>query len=197
MIRSIANMRQRSPKAQFQCRRHMVIGFQMNLFLLEVVKLQPNVVGGIVLSARIWDGALDPAVAVLATRTKSRYGTFKPWIVGSITPVSLAFIAIWAAPPWWSEDARAGYVTVAYLLFLLAISMYHVPYLALNMHLSHVQAEIDSATVYRVLVSTIAIFMSSVLATVVDPLGQSSEQTCNGSRGGLCAYSSFQRGFVH
>lgn len=50
---------------------HTLIGFQLNAFLLsDWVKLQPRIVGAIVLLGRVWDALMDPTVGVMTTRTR-------------------------------------------------------------------------------------------------------------------------------
>lgn len=95
---------------------HTLIGFQLNFFLLVIVQLQPRVVGAIVLSGRFWDGLMDPTVGMMTTRTRSRWGSLKPWIAGSIVPLGLSYLAIWSVPPFYSDSARAAFVTAGYLM---------------------------------------------------------------------------------
>lgn len=61
-------------------------------------------------------------------------------------PLALSFVAIWTVPPWYTESGKAIYVTIAYLLYQLSISMYYVPYTALTMHMSHNPADVQTAT---------------------------------------------------
>ena len=90
-------------------------GMQLNFFLLTVVKIQPKAVGFIVVIGRFWDALMDPLVGVMTTRTRTRWGSLKPWLAGAIAPLALSYIAIWSVPPWWDDDARGGFVTIAYV----------------------------------------------------------------------------------
>jgi GPH family glycoside/pentoside/hexuronide:cation symporter len=116
---------------------HTLIGFQLNVFLLVIVKLQPRVVGAIVLSGRFWDGLMDPTVGMMTQRTRSRWGSLKPWLAGSIIPLALSYLAIWSVPPFYSESARAGFVAAAYLMYVDLLWLHspnHRHALALHTH---------------------------------------------------------------
>mmetsp|Transcript_29919 Transcript_29919/g.78453 ORF Transcript_29919/g.78453 Transcript_29919/m.78453 type:complete len:542 (+) Transcript_29919:47-1672(+) len=176
---------------------HTIVGFQLNFFLLRVVLLQPSAVGTIVLLGRFWDGIMDPTVGTMTTRTRSRWGSLKPWLGGSIIPLALSYVAIWSVPPWYSYEARMGFVTAAYLMYQVCISMYYVPYTALTMHLSKRSADIDSATLYRMVAETLAVFVAAILTKVIQPFAKSAEELCDGEHTTkFCVYSSIQLGYM-
>ena len=152
------------------------------------MKIQPKAVGAIVVLGRFWDGLMDPVVGVMTTRTRTRWGSLKPWLAGSIAPLALSYIAIWSVPPWWNEDARAGFVTIAYLLYQLCISMYYIPYTALTVHISSEPHEVDSVTMYRMIAETFAVFGAAVLSKIIQPITDDSAAYCAGAEGrGFCA----------
>eukprot|EP00035_Acanthoeca_spectabilis_P004898 m.107876 g.107876 ORF g.107876 m.107876 type:complete len:533 (-) comp12779_c0_seq1:2644-4242(-) len=176
---------------------HTLIGFQLNYFLLTSVRLQPGAVGAIVLLGRFWDAVMDPTVGIMTTRTQSRWGSLKPWLAGSILPLALSYLAIWSVPPWYNDSARAGYVTAAYLMYQLCISMYYVPYTALTMHLSTNSKDIDSATMYRMIAETLAVFVAAVLTKLIEPFSKRSEQYCDSEhRSDFCVYDARQLGYM-
>jgi GPH family glycoside/pentoside/hexuronide:cation symporter len=102
---------------------HTLIGFQLNVFLLQIVRLQPRTVGAIVLLGRFWDGLMDPTVGTMTTRTRSPWGSLKPWLAGSIVPLALSYLSVWSVPPWYNDTERGLYVMVGYLMYQLCISM--------------------------------------------------------------------------
>ena len=54
--------------------------FQSN-FYTDVFGLAAGTAGTIILIARLWDAFFDPLVGVLADRTHSRWGRFRPWVL--------------------------------------------------------------------------------------------------------------------
>ena len=99
---------------------HTMIGFQLNYFLLEQ-QVQPSTVGGILLLGRFWDAMMDPTVGVMTTLTRSRWGSLKPWIFGSILPLLTSFVAMWSVPPQYDAKwEKPLFVTCAYLMYVPA-----------------------------------------------------------------------------
>eukprot|EP00040_Diaphanoeca_grandis_P043601 m.9783 g.9783 ORF g.9783 m.9783 type:complete len:555 (-) comp7923_c0_seq1:36-1700(-) len=171
---------------------HALIGFLFNAFLLQVVKLSPRTVGGIALAGRVWDAIADPIVGIMTTRTRSRWGSFKPWLVGSIIPVVLTFIAIWSVPPWWDENSRVLYTLITYLMYNLTIGMYNVPYTSLTMHLSYVPSDIASAVQYAAIVTALSTLLTAVLTFGTAEIVSGFADLCGTSEDSFCAYSPLQ-----
>jgi Na+/melibiose symporter-like transporter len=171
---------------------HTLIGFQLNAFLLQYLQLQPTTVGAIVLAGRAWDALMDPTVGIMTTRTRSRYGSFRPWLIGGTLPLALSFLALWSVPPWYTESGKTFFVLVAYLLYQLSISMYYVPYTALTMHLSHHPADVQSGTMYRVISETLAVFGAALLTKAINPLSDLIYEGCKDNpTEGWCVYGFF------
>eukprot|EP00041_Stephanoeca_diplocostata_P013798 m.244319 g.244319 ORF g.244319 m.244319 type:complete len:577 (+) comp19470_c0_seq9:280-2010(+) len=177
---------------------HTLIGFQLNAFLLsDWVKLQPRIVGAIVLLGRVWDAIMDPTVGVMTTRTRSRWGSLRPWVLGGTLPLALSFFLVWTVPPWYSDDSRAAYVTVAYLMYNLSVSMYYVPYTALTVHISHNQREVDKATGWRMISETLAVFVAALLTKMISPITLHYYDECGADPDKMiCAYRPEQIAFM-
>jgi len=54
-----------------------MINFQTN-FYTDVFGLAAGTAAAIFLIARLWDAVVDPIVGVLADRTRTRWGKFRP-----------------------------------------------------------------------------------------------------------------------
>lgn len=176
---------------------HTLIGFHLNAFLLTYVQLQPSTVGIIVLLGRAWDALMDPTVGVMTTKTRSVFGSLRPWLIGSTLPLAFSFLAIWVTPSWYTESEKAFYVTAAYLLYQLSISMYYVPYTALTMHLSHHPADIQSGTGLRIIAETLSVFGGALLTSFLPQLGEQFYNDCqiNGSNP-FCVYQPGQLAYM-
>eukprot|EP00040_Diaphanoeca_grandis_P007771 m.42266 g.42266 ORF g.42266 m.42266 type:complete len:540 (-) comp19050_c0_seq2:45-1664(-) len=173
-----------------------LMGFLLNAFWLQAVQLTPRTVGMLSIVGRVWDAIIDPIVAVLMTRTKSRWGMYKPWLVGSIVPLSLTTIAIWAVPPNWTYNSKTMYCLGATVIFEMSQAMYATPKTALTMHLSFEPREISSAIQY----SAVAIAGFTVLAAALTATLASMVEYfmifCATSNEGICTYSGYQLGHM-
>ena len=56
-----------------------MILFQSN-FYTDVFGLSAGAAAAILLVARLWDAFFDPIMGVLADRTNTRWGQFRPWV---------------------------------------------------------------------------------------------------------------------
>lgn len=68
------------------------------LFYTQVLGLNGTLTGAIIASSLIWDAVSDPLVGTLSDRYSSRYGRRHPFLVGSILPLGLGFIGLFAPP---------------------------------------------------------------------------------------------------
>src|SRR6185437_5410655 len=59
--------------------------FQLN-FYTDVFGLSGTAAAMILLWPRLWDAAVDPIVGILADRTDTRWGKFRPWILFTTVP---------------------------------------------------------------------------------------------------------------
>ena len=58
-----------------------LISSYLTFFYTNVVGLTPVVISAIMLIARIWDAINDPMMGMIAERTRSRWGRFRPYLL--------------------------------------------------------------------------------------------------------------------
>ncbi|XP_061598973.1 sodium-dependent lysophosphatidylcholine symporter 1-B-like [Cololabis saira] len=139
-----------------------VLGFFLQIFLLDVAQLDPFYASIILFVGRAWDAVTDPVVGFLVCRSRwTRIGRMMPWIIGSTPFAVLTYFLIWFVPPF--EEANVIWYLVLYCLFQSMLTCFHVPYSSLTMFISSDQKERDSATAYRMTVE----MLGTVLATAI------------------------------
>lgn len=67
-----------------------MISTYLSVFYTDVVGIAPGVVSIILLGARIWDGVNDPMMGAIATKTNTRWGKYRPYLIFA-TPVLALF----------------------------------------------------------------------------------------------------------
>jgi Na+/melibiose symporter-like transporter len=105
--------------------------FQTN-FYTDVFGISAAAAGWILLTARLWDAFADPIVGVLADRTQTRWGKFRPWVLFTALPWCIVMILAYTTPKGWSAGAMVAYAAVTNILLMTMYSMNNMPYAALG-----------------------------------------------------------------
>ncbi len=108
-----------------------MILFQTN-FYTDVFGLDATVAAAILLWPRLWDAVADPIVGILADRTNTRWGKFRPWVIGTAVPWFVVMILAYSTPHGWSKHALVVYAAITNTLLMSIYSMNNMPYAALG-----------------------------------------------------------------
>jgi GPH family glycoside/pentoside/hexuronide:cation symporter len=105
--------------------------FQLN-FYTDVFGLSATAASLILFVPRIWDAFADPIVGILADRTDTRWGKFRPWILFTTVPWVVVMILAYTTPHGWSYGALIAYACITNMLLMTIYSMNNMPYAALG-----------------------------------------------------------------
>lgn len=112
------------------CLFWVIVSSYLNKFYTDVYGLAPAALGLMLLVTRAWDAAFDPIVGMIADRTTTRWGKFRPWILWSIVPFVVAEIALFYTPNL-GPTGKLVYAYVTYSVMMAVYSVVNVPYGAL------------------------------------------------------------------
>ncbi len=104
-----------------------VMSIAFPLFFTNVFGLSVADTATLMLIARMFDVITDPLMGSLADRTKSRWGTYRPWLIFGAVPLGLVFALLLYTPDFGPTGKRIW----AYSLYLLMMATYtavNVPY---------------------------------------------------------------------
>ena len=96
--------------------------FYSNVFGLSLVDA-----GVLVLVTRIWDAVSDPMMGIIADRTQTRWGKYRPYLLWVAPLFSIAGILLFTTPDW-SYGAKLIYAYVTYILMMTIYTAINVPY---------------------------------------------------------------------
>lgn len=104
-----------------------VMSIAFPLFFTNVFGLTVADTATLMLVARMFDVVTDPIMGFIADRTRSRWGTYRPWLIYGAIPFGLIFALLLYTP----DFGLAGKRIYAYTLYLLMMAIYtavNVPY---------------------------------------------------------------------
>ena len=151
-----------------------VLGFYLTAYWLDVALLPAAAVGTILLVAQVWDAVTDPAVGVLADRTRTRWGRKRPWLLFGAVPFGLAYVLQWVVPDL-GAAALFAYYLVALLLLRTAFTVVGIPYGALTPDLTRDYDERTRLNQYRFAFNLVASLVAISLHPVLVDLGGGGE----------------------
>jgi glycoside/pentoside/hexuronide:cation symporter, GPH family len=92
----------------------------LSVFLLkyytDVLGLSSAVAGAIIMTCLVWDGVIDPAIGVIANKTRSRYGRYRPYMLFGCVPLAASFTLMFMPVPF-EDTALIAYAFATQLLF--------------------------------------------------------------------------------
>lgn len=103
-----------------------------------------------------------PIVGILADRTRTRWGKFRPWILWTAVPFGVLSLLAFSTPDL-GEGGKVGYALATYTLLVLVYAANNLPYSALSGVLTGNMDERNSLSAYRFVAVMVAQFIIQVL----------------------------------
>ena len=131
-------------------------------FYTDTVGLSAVAVGTMFLVLRLGDALLDPMIGALADRTQTRWGKFRPWILGTAVPFGVVFWLVYVTP----DFGPAGKLVYAYITYSLVMMLYsanNTPYSALMGVMTPDASERSGIASYRFVGALVGQFLIQAL----------------------------------
>ena len=139
-----------------------LFGSYLMIFYTDVFGLPAAVVGTLFLVTRVWDSAFDPIVGVVADRTHSRWGKFRPYLLFMAIPFSIIGVLTFVTPSF-GDNGKLIYAYVTYSLMMMVYSAINVPYASLLGVMSDNPKERNTLSTYRMAFAYIGSFIALLL----------------------------------
>ena len=97
------------------------------IFYATVFHLSLEVTGVLMLVTRIWDAVSDPMMGIIADRTNTRWGKYRPYLLWMSIPFAIAGVMLFTKP----EFGEPGNTVWAFFTYILMMTVYtgiNVPY---------------------------------------------------------------------
>ena len=102
----------------------------LNYFYTDVFGLAPAVLATMMLWVRIWDSINDPLVGIVADRTESRWGKFRPYLLWGAIPFAIVGTLTFTTPNL-TPHGKLIYAYATYGAMVLIYTVVNIPYSAL------------------------------------------------------------------
>jgi sugar (glycoside-pentoside-hexuronide) transporter len=106
-------------------------------------------------TVRLWDAVFDPLIGVVADRSKTRWGRFRPWILWTAAPLGLLSFLTFTTPHF-SSSGKLVYAYLTYIGLMMLYSANNVPYSALSGVMTGDPVERTALSSYRFVFAMIA-----------------------------------------
>ena len=106
---------------------------------------------------------LNPVMGVIADRTSTRWGKFRPWLLWTALPFGIICVLTFTTPDI-SPAAKLIYAWTTYILLRVIYTMNNVPYATLNAVMTSDPNERNSISTYRQVAANSAGFIVGSLA---------------------------------
>ncbi|BAK12180.1 inner membrane symporter YicJ [Pantoea ananatis AJ13355] len=144
----------------------------LTFFYTDVFGLTPALVGTLFMVLRVFDAVSDPVMGVIADRTHSRWGRFRPWQLWVAVPLGLIGALTFTVPAV-SIDMKIVWAFATYLLLSVSYTAINVPYCALINTMTTRHTEVLACQSWRFVLCGVAGFLVSVgLPWLVAVLGK-------------------------
>jgi len=125
----------------------MFINFLL-FFYTDVFGIPAAVAGTLFMVSRFWDAVNDPMMGIIADRTNTRWGKFRPYLLWMMLPLAVIGVLTFTTPEL-SLQGKIIYAYVTYILMMMAYTAINIPYSALLGVLSPHSKQRTSASTYR------------------------------------------------
>jgi len=143
----------------------------LTFFYTDIFGLSPAAVGTMFLLVRVLDAITDPVMGALADRTQTRWGKFRPYLLGLAIPYAGVCVLTFTTPDL-SDSGKLVYAYVTYALLMVMYTAINIPYCALGGVLTDNPQERVSLQSYRfVLASAGGLMVTGLTLPLVDILG--------------------------
>src|SRR2546430_8641085 len=106
-----------------------MILFQLN-FYTDTLGITAAAAGSMLLVGRLWDAFFDPMMGVMADRTNTRWGKFRPWVLWTAIPWGIAMVLAYTVPSL-SLTGKIAYALITNTLLMTLYSANNTPYSAM------------------------------------------------------------------
>lgn len=142
---------------------NIVISSYLLIYYTNVLGISAAAGGTIMMVTKIWDAINDPMMGILADKTRTRWGRFRPYLL--FVPIPLAVCSVLTFTPVdFTMTGKIIWAAVTYTLTSMLFTSYDVPILGMVPSLSSDSNERNALVTSSRFFTTVAMLLGSTLA---------------------------------
>ena len=99
-------------------------------FYTDVFGIPAAAVGTMFLVTKLWDSVNDPMMGLIADRTETRWGKFRPFLIWMVIPFGVFGVLAFSSPDF-DIPGKIVYAYITYTLMMMVYTAINIPYSAL------------------------------------------------------------------
>lgn len=135
-----------------------IFSYYLPFFYSNVFGLTLDQVALLLIVTRVWDAVSDPMMGMIADRTNTRWGKYRPYLLFMAVPFALGGVLLLTTPDW-GPQAKLVYAYVSYILMMTLYTCLNVPYGAMLGVMTDKSSEKTSLSSYRMFFAYIGSFI--------------------------------------
>jgi Na+/melibiose symporter-like transporter len=131
-------------------------------FYTDVYQIPAAAAATIIFIGGLIGACFNPIMGIIADRTQTRWGKFRPWILWTSVPFGVIALLAFSTPDF-SPEGKIAYAFITYVVLVLVYSANNLPYSALSGVLTGNMADRNSLSAYRFVAVMVAQFIIQAL----------------------------------
>lgn len=144
-----------------------IFSYYLPFFYANVFGIGLDAAALLFLVTRIWDAVSDPMMGIIADRTDTRWGKYRPYILWFAIPFAVCGVLLFTTPAGMSVSAKLVWAYVTYILMMTVYTGINVPYGAM---LGVITPDSSQKTVFSAYRMTFAYAGSFIALAAWEPL---------------------------
>ena len=142
----------------------------------DILGVDAWIMGAILLAAKVLDAFSAPLMGMVVSGTHTRWGRFRPWMLGGTLVSACLLCLLFAAPPAAGKSALAVYAAVTYILWAVTYTMMDIPFWSMLPAFTRPGRQREAMTsLSRTAASLGAAFANVLTVKIVQTLGGGAE----------------------
>lgn len=142
------------------------VGTYLTVYYTDIVGLAPAAVSAIMLGARLFDAFNDPVMGMIAERTESKWGRFRPYILFG-SPFLAVFSVLTFTGPFGNGSAGVMWAAFTYVVAGMLYTLVNIPYGAMAAVMSSDENERNSLNAFRSVGMNVGMIIVNSLSAVI------------------------------